>query len=484
MRKGKSVIGKPILSLADGRRLDEVEDVLLDADNDRIAGLLVDEGGLFSSSMIVPTEEIVSFGRDAVVVRAAESILAASDAPAIAGIVDRKESLLGTKVFTETGEDQGKVGDVYFDESNGRVLGLEVSGGTMTDAARGVRYLPVEDVLRVGPDVLYVHPETAQTLEEQRGGIAGALRDAGDKAKEAAGKAGDAARGAASDAQSGVAGQVSDARPEDRLIGKRSGRDVEDDTGSVIVPAGRRITTDDVERARSADKLGALTTAVGVGEAGMAGEDAKDALGNAGDAAVGLWDSFTRKVGELTDATGRRMDEESTKRRLTSIQDAVGRPVTKVILDLEDRVVLDVGDIITHAAIQRAFDAGSLDSLLDSVYKAEVVFDKEELRAQRPGEANLEGASTPGVSAPIVEELRSQVDAADEARAQGSEEKKQQVEADRQRRETERDTRKQQRDRAAGKRKADGPAEDRTPQPVGPGREAIGAARGRDEAGG
>ena len=95
------------------------------------------------------------------------------------------------------------------------------------------------------------------------------------------------------------------------------------------------------------------------------------------------------------------------KERLKKIEDAVGRPVTKAILDLQDAVVLDVGDLVTHAAVQRAHDAGSLDSLLDSVYRAEVQFDKDELRARRPGEATLDQAA--GTGAPVVEEMRATV---------------------------------------------------------------------------
>ena len=54
MRKGKSVIGKPILSLADGARLHEVKDVILGADNDTVVGLLADEGGFLASSLVIP----------------------------------------------------------------------------------------------------------------------------------------------------------------------------------------------------------------------------------------------------------------------------------------------------------------------------------------------------------------------------------------------------------------------------------------------
>ena len=136
-----------------------------------------------------------------------------------------------------------------------------------------------------------------------------------------------------------------------------------------------------------------LTTAVGVGEANLAAANAKDALSAAGDNAASLWDKFTRKVGEMTDAAGQRVDHEQTKRRLDEIEDAVGRPVTKVMLDLEDRVILDLGDLITHAAVQRAHDAGALDSLPASVFKGEVAFERNEMRAEKRGEAALEAAS-------------------------------------------------------------------------------------------
>ena len=108
--------------------------------------------------------------------------------------------------------------------------------------AQGTRYVPIEELVRVGKDVAYVHPETATLLEQQRGGISGALSDVGDKAKTAV---------RPPPARSPTEG----ARP-DALLGKRTGRDVEDDDGAVVVPAGRRVTSDDIERARAADKLG------------------------------------------------------------------------------------------------------------------------------------------------------------------------------------------------------------------------------------
>ena len=438
MRKGKRLICRPILSLSEGVRVGEVKDVILGATNETVVGLLVDDGGLFGSAHVVPVDEIESFGRDAVVVTDRSSIRSASDVPDIKEILDRKTSLIGTRVYTETGDAQGSVNDIYFDEASGRVLSLEVTGGIWRDATSGVRNLPVTEVMRTGPEIIYVHPDTADMLTAQRGGISGAVADAGDAARTAGGTVAAAAR---------------DATPEEQLVGQRTAEDVENDRGSVIVPAGHRVTEEDVERARQAGRLPELVKAVGLAQGSNATGDIADSLADAGDRASGLWDQFTQRIGLASDAAGRRVDEAQTKERLKKIEDAVGRPVTKAILDLHDAVILDVGDLVTHAAVQRAHDAGSLDSLLDSVYRAEVTFDKDELRARRPGEATLEEAA--GAGAPVVEEMRASVEQAAAERDAGAERSRTADEAARRGRAAGRERRAAERQDAATGRAAD-----------------------------
>jgi hypothetical protein len=175
------------------------------------------------------------------------------------------------------------------------------------------------------------------------------------------------------------------------------------------------------------------------------------------DAAGSAWDGFLRKISELTDETGRRMTEQQTKARLDSINDAVGRPVTKVILDRSDDVILNLGDIITHEAVQRAYDAGTLDTLLGSVYKGEVAFERDEMKAPGKGTSTVEKASG---GAAVVDELRTSVDTAESERREASEQQKREAEEARERRETERQERARTRDQAAEKAAAGEPLTD------------------------
>ncbi|HUG31223.1 MAG TPA: PRC-barrel domain-containing protein [Candidatus Limnocylindria bacterium] len=436
MLKGKSVIGKEILSLEEGVKLDKVSDVVVDPEGKRVIALVVSEGGFMSSSKVVPVDEVSSYGKDAVVIRSAGSIVTTSADPALRELVDREEKIIGKNVYTTTGDDQGSIADVYFDEETGLVVGYEVSGGMLGDAAKGRSYLATDEIDSIGDDVIYVQPEIAATLESQVGGIQGAVQGAGQKLGEAR----DAAGGKLGDAREGARQLTADAKPEENLVGRRTGSDVESETGSVIVPKGRRVRSEDVAAAREAGRLKDLGASVALGDAQAAGEDAKDALGTAGDKAGSLWDQFTAKLGEMTDGAGRRVDAAQTKQRLAEIADAIGRPIGKVILDREDNVVLNMGDIITHQAVQRAHESGGLDSLLASVYKGDVQFTMDDMRVPKGAEAEATVAKASG-GASIVDELESKVDAAEREHEAEQERKRQRAGADRQRREAERNER-------------------------------------------
>lgn len=453
MRKGKNIIGKDILSLEDGSRLQNVTDLITDPAGQRLVALVVDEGGLMSSARVVPIEAVSAFGKDAVVIQGAGAVIATSENDALRAIVDDDEKILGKKVFTTNGEDLGSVADIYFDETTGAVVGYELSSGLLGNAATGPSYLATDEITTIGTDVIYVQPEVAHVLDQQVGGIQGAMRGAGEKLGEAR----TTVVGAAGSAQS-RAGSATDASSE-TLIGKRTGSDVEADSGAVIVPRGRRVRPEDVEAARAAGKLPQLTSSVTMAAAQDAAARTGDALGAAGDSAASLWDRFTAKLGEMTDATGRRVDEEQTKRRLSEIADAIGRPVTKVILDREDNVILNLGDIITHQAVQRAHDAGGLDSLLGSVYKADVQFSKEEMRA--PGEVEAEATVEKATGgATVVEELEGKVQTAERERQEEQERKKEESEVQRAQRTGERETRRRDREQESKRRDEVGTASD------------------------
>ncbi len=103
--------------------------------------------------------------------------------------------------------------------------------------------------------------------------------------------------------------------------------------------------------------------------------------------AHGLWDQLKTGVDDFKE---RRAQEKEIK----GIKNALGRPSKRVILDKQDNLILNVGDLVTHQAIERARHADMLDVLLDSVDEQEPEIANEERSAPIAGEASLEEQET------------------------------------------------------------------------------------------
>jgi sporulation protein YlmC with PRC-barrel domain len=372
-------------------------------------------------------------------------------------------------VYSEDGEQVGTISELYFDEGSGRIVGLEISAGMVGDLAEGPRFLPVDQIDRVGDQIVYIKPGSAESLGPVPGGSTGAkgaMEEAKARVSEATQGVGQQVSNVADQVRDGMAsgGQGAqggpDAKPGSELVGRRSGAEVADADGRILVANGQRISEEHVARARETGQLEELRAAADAGTAAERERVMGGTVEQITDTAGSVWDRFMRTISEMRDATGQRMSEEQTKARLASINDAVGRPVTKVILDRNDEVILDLGDIITHEAVQRAYEAGILDSLLDSVYKGEVAFERDEMKASVAATSTVEKASG---GAAVVSELEETVSSAESARQEASEQQRREADEARDRREEERAERARQRDEAARR------AEAGEPEPVAAG---------------
>ncbi|PSB04884.1 PRC-barrel domain-containing protein [Merismopedia glauca] len=190
MLKGSDLIGRLVVSYDTGERITRIKDLIFDQDSNRLLGFLVDEGGLFHSAKVIPFESIQAIGMSAVVVPSRNNIVSTSETPKIQELIRIDNVLKGTRIMTINGRDLGTMVDLYFDESSGRVEGYEASGGLFADAYSGRSFVPAPQALKIGEDVAFVPVETAQLMEEQTGGIKGAIQSAGDKIQETSDLAG------------------------------------------------------------------------------------------------------------------------------------------------------------------------------------------------------------------------------------------------------------------------------------------------------
>ena len=489
MRKGRDVIGKPVIAYDSGERIETVVDVIFDQNENRLLGFLIDEGGWFSNAKVLPLDRVKAIGVDALIIPSKDSIAPSSDYPRIHKVLEHNNILNGTKIMTTDGRDLGTLVDFYFDEVSGAVEGYEASGGLFADAYSGRSFVPAPQTLKIGEDIAFVPTETAEMMQEQVGGLKAAMLNAGEKIQDTAQVAGaklqETAQVAGAKLQETaqvtgdklqVAGRIASSRVTNAIIdreaqkefvagkvalkrvetptgdylvsigetitprmaltaesldildelyrsaggslkdplgdrvgaavagltieqaeGRRAYQSVYTPEGYIVAAQGQIVTLQVIDRAKTHHQEAALLEAVGLSSSGAAQSKASMLASSTGDrlssttAVVGdhlqegaakLWDKVKETANDLQERSAEAIDEKR-------IRGALGRPTTRVILDTNDEVILNVGELITHKAIDSARSAGLLSLLLDSVYTEKPHLSLDELKAPGVGKSAL-----------------------------------------------------------------------------------------------
>lgn len=136
MRLGKDLIGKPIISITDGRLLGTVKDIYINDELYWLSGLfLKNEGMIRRKAHLIPREAVVVYGLDAILVKNSESVTTDKEHDDAEQWV-RLEKLRGRSVDTPGGTKVGNIGDVMLDEEGrvtGFVLGKILIAGTIAE---------------------------------------------------------------------------------------------------------------------------------------------------------------------------------------------------------------------------------------------------------------------------------------------------------------------------------------------------------------
>lgn len=371
-KKASEIIGLPVVTFSRGTKIYDVEDMILDPERRQVLALVVEERAMFHSAKAIPFGRINVIGPNAVIVPDGKAVIDVDRDPVLKSL-DNKQMVVGLRVLTDDGRKLGQVQDMVLDAVTGEIRGFYVSIGRVLKVTQGLRWVPMDRIISMGQRILYVPADFAQEFEEQLGGWAGALEGAGEKARSAGAKL--------NERLVSVGDQVRETLPQRAgtiALGHSAHNTVTTAEGDVIVMSGDTITEEHVERARKSGRLPQLFMAAGKGPAqqdlNALGERTTQSLQDIRTEARQLWSQLTGRYTDIVDQT----DSKVMQRR---IKNALGRPVTRVILDKDDNIILNTGDIITNRAVQAAREADVLDILVDSVYSERPRLGLDRLRA-------------------------------------------------------------------------------------------------------
>ena len=254
---------------------------------------------------------------------------------------------------------------------------------TATDIDSSGEVVDGEVLVRKGETITEQHADRAIAA-----GVLGKLvasAGAGHAAGSGAAGSAQSALGTAQEKTKGALGSAQQSA-EEAAIGKPAATEIDAPDGSVIIAPGQLVTREILDRADQHGKKAAVIATAGLG---AASEGAQHVYSEAKDVATDVWDTVKAKTKEFIGYSKEKKHEYDQATLERKIKDAVGRPVTRVILAPDDTIILNTGDIITNKAIQEARAVDYVDMILDSVYETEPEITPEMMRAQGDGDATL-----------------------------------------------------------------------------------------------
>ncbi len=321
MRKGREILGLPVIALAQAAKVGVVRDLVIDPSRRAIVALLLADTTRQKPSRQVSFDAVRRVGPHAVMIEDESAVSELSEYPQQLTLSEGTSRLVGLQVITDTGRTVGTISDVAVDEGSGLIEEYLVSVGPFRDMISGRLSIPASAPTAVGKEYMIV-PETAvmdrrALLEE---GPTLVVETPPSQMVELS----------AAEIERISADLV--IRQEDLILGMRAGKTIaNDDAGGVICFEGEPISEEIIQRAKTAGKLNLLVEA--------AGEGAIAAM------SLGLADQYARV--------------------------AVGRMAGRTVRTPEGEVIVSQGDAVTPEVVNRAREEGVLDQLMEAVRPSE-----------------------------------------------------------------------------------------------------------------
>lgn len=292
MKKSVDILGLPVISITEGRELGMSKTLLIDAPNRVVAAITIEDEDWYRGVKLIPYDNVIAVGDDAVTVNHSENILTLDAAGDFETLLDDNIRVIGTKAITRTGVIQGTITEIFIGKDGSiekceitapegstsevtadqvSIFGKEVTvispegdAGKKSDAADA----PAASAVTTSAEEPAAEPATEPAAEESAASAETPAEDTAAAAEpsaeptieelavEDAPAETPAAEAAAEEpTEDKNADRVNEDRHRRFLLGKKATRTIKMDNGVVIVEAGADITEEVLQKAKLGNKF-------------------------------------------------------------------------------------------------------------------------------------------------------------------------------------------------------------------------------------
>lgn len=151
------IIGLPLISNHNGKKLGKVEDLIINPENGKFLGLIILMPRFFSKKIAVLINDIKNIDTAGVIIKN-ENILHSLDDldNLVKKIVLKKIKIKNNKVLTKSGDNLGEVRDFEIDTNYNIVSKIYVSGGIIKDLIRRELIISRSQIISINKKAIVV----------------------------------------------------------------------------------------------------------------------------------------------------------------------------------------------------------------------------------------------------------------------------------------------------------------------------------------
>ncbi len=236
MKKSQEIIGLPVFSIVDGKKIGQVKDLVINPEEGKIDFILVSNGSWYVGARVLPYKAVMGIGEHAVTTESQNQLSNIGDNSSASTLLQRNIEIKGNRVLTNKGNLIGVISEYEVDENTGKIVRLEYKTAqdeTKTDV------IEATDVLTYGADVIVVR-------ENQTSTDPGGIPQPENITPPVSGGETDGAA-------------FFKARQKQFLLGKKLIQDVKDVSGNILIAEGTLVTEEIINLAEQHNRFTELS---------------------------------------------------------------------------------------------------------------------------------------------------------------------------------------------------------------------------------
>ncbi|MEN6460252.1 MAG: PRC-barrel domain-containing protein [Syntrophomonas sp.] len=218
MKKSQEIIGLPVFSIVDGRKIGQVKDLVINPEEGKVDFILVSNGSWYVGARVLPYKSVMGVGEHAVTTESENQLTNINETAYAGTLLERNIEIKGNRILTNRGNLIGVISEFEIEENTGKITRLQYK--CAQDETK-VEIVEADQVLTFGADVVVVRQNTNGSNESFSALNVKELNDNGSEASGA---------------------EFFKQKQRAFLIGKKVIQDIKDAAGEILIAEGTVVT--------------------------------------------------------------------------------------------------------------------------------------------------------------------------------------------------------------------------------------------------